>query len=440
MKFRGLIVAVVLLAALGVTLYFVERKGGKTETAASKAEDKLFAVQADDIQEIRLEPAGGEALKLERGADNKWKIVEPKALAADDSAASSLASTLSGLYPSETIEEKPASLKDYGLEPPQQTVRFRAKSGSAYTLLLGDNTPSGGSVYTRTPDKPRVVTLASYVKSDLAKTLSDLRDKAVLKFDTNTASRAWVQSKSGKLELAKAEDRWQLAAPVQARADQFAVNDLLRQAAEARMQALESENAAAPDSKFGLGSPEIVFRVQDAKGSHELRISKEKNGKRYARSSDQPLIFTVSSDLATQLTKPLPDLRNKDVFDMDTWTASHIEATTPEARVVLDKDGGQWKGADPKKAPEQSAVSDLLEKLKAIRATSFPPAGPAAKYGLDKPVLRAHLVWGEKKQKETVEIGQVGDKAYARRQAEPAVYEVSNETLKAAREALNKLK
>ena len=180
MKFRGLIVAVVLLAALGVTLYFVERKGGKTETAASKAEDKLFAVQADDIQEIRLEPAGGEALKLERGADNKWKIVEPKALAADDSAASSLASTLSGLYPSETIEEKPASLKDYGLEPPQQTVRFRAKSGSAYTLLLGDNTPSGGSVYARTPDKPRVVTLASYVKSDLAKTLLDLRDLSLI--------------------------------------------------------------------------------------------------------------------------------------------------------------------------------------------------------------------------------------------------------------------
>ena len=125
---------------------------------------------------------------------------------------------------------------------------------------------------------------------------------------------------------------------------------------------------------------------------------------------------------------------------MDTWTASQVEATTPEGRVALNKEGGNWKGRDPKKPPEASAVSDLLDKLKALRATAFPAPGPPAKYGLDKPALRVHVVWSEKKLKETVLVGQADKKAYAQREGEPAIYEVATEALTAAREAVNKLK
>lgn len=446
MKLRGLLIAAILLAALAGTLYFVERrKEGKTSdtsSPATKTEEKLFAIKSEDIQQITLQPAGGEKVKLERAGD-KWKIVEPRELPADDSAISTLLGTLSGLYVSETVEEKPASLKEYGLDPPQATVEFAAKSGGRQTLLLGENAPAGGSVYAKSASQPKVVAVGSYVKSDLTKSLFDLREKSVLKFDTATASRAWVQNKSGKFELAKVEDQWQLASPVKARADQSAVNDLLRQVADAKMQAVEADDtgkAAGQEAKLGLNSPEIVFKVQDSAGLHELRVSAEKSGKRYARSAARPTLFTVASELATQLGKPHSDLRNKDIFDMDTWTVSHLEASLPEGRLVLDKESGNWKGSDPKKAPDSSAVSDALEKLKALRANSFPPLASPAKYGFDKPVLRVHVVWGEKKRKETVEVGQAGDKAYARREGEPAVYEVATDALKSAREALNKLK
>ncbi len=440
MNVRGLIIAVVLLAGAGGTLYFLEkRKGGETKTGASKPEEKLFGVAADQIRQITIEPAAGDRVKLER-AGEKWKITEPRELVADDAAISSMAGALGGLTVSDTIEEKPASLKDYGLDPPQVRVHFMAhppgKPGAQRTLLLGENTPTGASVYARTEDRPRVVTIPSYIKSDLTKSLFDLRDKSAVKLDSATASRAWVENKSGKYELAKADDRWHIVAPLKARADAAAVNDLLRQAADAKMQAVESEDTAQ-SAKLGLAAPEITLRVQDPSGTHELRVSADKSGKRYARSSDQKAIFTVSSELATQLGKSAADLRNKDIFDMDTWTTTQVEATTPEGRVTLAKDGGNWKGSDPKKVPDSSAVTDMLEKLKALRATAFPAAG---RYGLDKPILRAHVAWGEKKLKETVVAGQSGNKAYAQREGEPAVYEVAPDALAAAREAVNKLK
>lgn len=246
-------------------------------------------------------------------------------------------------------------------------------------------------------------------------------------------------NKTGKIELVKNADRWQLAAPVAARADQSAVGDLIRSISDAKMQAVKSAGSK-PDPKLGLASPEISVKIQDAAGAHELAISADKSGKRYARSSDQPMIFTVASDLPTALCKGASDLRTKDIFDMDSWTANHVDATAPEAHVVLDKPKDQWTGSDSKKAPDQSAISDLLDKLKAIRADSFPTGGTPAKYGLDKPVLKAQVTWGEKKQQETVEFGMAGDKAYARRAGEPTIYQVPADKLKDAREAVSKLK
>ncbi len=439
MNLRGLIVAAILLAIGAGAFWYFERgkKAGSTET---KPEEKLLALKADDLQQISINPMQGEPVTLKREGD-KWKIAEPRPLPADDAAVSSVVGTVTGLNISETIEEKPGSLADYGLDLPQAKVRVTTKSGATHTILVGQDTPTGSSVYAKTEDKPRVVTVASYVKSDLTKGLFDLRDKSALKVDSGSASRLWLQNKSGKLELVKAEDKWRLAAPVEARADSFAVNDLLRQAGDAKMQAIETEQATSQDeAKFGLNKPEFVVRVQDAAGSHELKVSAEKSGKRYARSSDQAAIFTVGSELATQLGKAPNELRNKDLFDMDTWTTNALDITTPEAHVVFTKQDSTWKGADPKKAPEASAVSDVLEKLKALRATEFPPAGAAAKYGLDKPVLRATITWGEKKSKETVIAGQLGSKAYAQREGEAAVYEISPEALKSARDAVNKIK
>ncbi len=441
MNLRGLIIATVLLAGLAGSLYFLDR--GEDGDEGSE-EDKLFAVNSEEIQQITLRPAGGEVLELQRDGET-WKIVEPREVVADDSVVSGLLGTLSGLEASDTIEEQPVSLEDYGLEAPQVTVEFLTKPGGTQTLLLGDNTPTGGSVYAKTKDQPRVVTVPSNVRNDFSKTLFDLREKNVLKFDTTSASHAWLRNKSGKLELAKVRGNWRLMAPVEARADQFAANDLLRQVADAKMQAVEAEDGTSKQRRFGLASPEIIFRVQDSSGEHELHVSGEKSGTRYARSPGRATLFTVESRLATQLAKDYSELRNKDVFDMDTWSVSHLEATTPEGRLVLDKEDEQWKGSGSNKAPEASDVTDLLSKLKALQATSFlgaaglGAAGPAS-YGLDQPVLRVHAVWADKRLEETVEVGQAGDKAYARREEEPAIYEVEAEALKSAREAVNKLK
>jgi len=439
MKFRGLFIALIALGLVIGALYLAGKRKAKTDSAeAGKASEKLFSVPADDIQQVTLQPASGDKVTLDRDGD-KWKISEPAGVRADEWAASSVVTTLGSLSVDQVITDAPGALKDYGLDPPQATVQFRTKSGAQHTLLIGESTPTGGGVYVKAENQPRVVTVSSYAKADLTKSLFDLRDKSVLKLDAGTASRVWLANKSGKMELVKKADTWEPAAPASGRLDQAAVTDLIRSVSDAKMQAVEDPDVKA-GAKFGLSSPEITVKVQDASGAHELAISAEKDGKRYARSSDQPLIFSVAAELPTALSKPAADLRNKDLFEMDSWTASHLEATTPEAHIVLDKPKDQWTGSDPKKAPDGVAVGDLLEKLKAIRADSFPAPATASKFGLDRPVLKVQVTWGEKKQQETVEFGMAGSKAYARRLGDPAVCEIAADKLQEARNAVNKLK
>lgn len=198
MKFRGLLIAVIVLGLVLGALYWAGKRKEKADAAESaKTSQKVFSVQADDIQQITLQPASGDKVTLQRDGD-KWTITEPAGVRADEFAASSIASTLGSLSVDQVIAERPGALKDYGLDPPQSSVQFRTKSGARYTLLLGENTPAGSAVYAKVAEQPRVVTVSTYNKTDLTKSLFDLRDKSALKLDSSTVSRAWPLTRPEK--------------------------------------------------------------------------------------------------------------------------------------------------------------------------------------------------------------------------------------------------
>jgi hypothetical protein len=160
MKFRGLIVALIVLALLGGALYFAGKRKTKSEVAeAGKSAEKLFSVPADDIQQMSLQPASGDKVTLDRDGD-KWKISEPAGVNADEYATSTLATTLGSLSVDQVISDSPGALKDYGLDPPQETIRFRTKAGAEHTLLIGESTPTGGGVYAKADNQARVVTVS----------------------------------------------------------------------------------------------------------------------------------------------------------------------------------------------------------------------------------------------------------------------------------------
>src|SRR5436305_8535139 len=140
---RSTIALAVVLAGLGVYIYFVTWKKSPTEGAQSKQEKVFASIQEDKIDEIRLKSASGDTTTLKK-TDAGWQVVAPVTARADDSAVSGITSGLGSITVTRVVDEKASDLKEYGLGEPRIDVAFKAAADKEFHhLLVGEKSPTG---------------------------------------------------------------------------------------------------------------------------------------------------------------------------------------------------------------------------------------------------------------------------------------------------------
>ena len=257
MRIRGLLAALVVLAALGGAVYW----SNKTKDAAANKPDpnappKILTVPEDQFRQIEIRKAGTEGVVLRKSDAGKWEMTAPKTLAVDQDAAGSMVSTLASLTSSRVVEEKSSNLAEFGLASPALEISLTRKDGKTSRLLLGDESPAGGGVFVKLDGDPRVFTIATYSKTSLDKSPSDLRDKRLLTFDSNKISRVELAAKDQTVEFGKnAQNEWQIIKPKPLRADGGRIEDLIRKLKDAKMDlAASTEDAKKIETAFGTGA------------------------------------------------------------------------------------------------------------------------------------------------------------------------------------------
>jgi Domain of unknown function (DUF4340) len=305
MNFRGLIVAVVVLATLGSVLYWSQHHRPAEESAAvpTSTAPVILKVNPADMTELVIKQKEPVALKKTNG---KWQIIEPKSYPADQEVVAGVLSTLSGLNADRIVEEKASDRKQYGLDPAQVELDISGKNGTRQ-LLLGDDTPAGGDVYAALATDPRVFTIASYNKSSLAKTLNDLRDKSLLTLSADKVSRVELLKKGEELELDRTKDGWQMLKPSSSPADSSAVNALVSTLTNARMELSSTSDAAGA---FARATPLATAKLTGDGGVQTLEVRKAKDDF-FAKSSAVDGIYKVDSSLGQALDKKIEDFREK---------------------------------------------------------------------------------------------------------------------------------
>jgi Domain of unknown function (DUF4340) len=305
MNFRGLIVAVVVLATLGGVLYWSQHHKPAEESAAVPASTApvIVKINSADVSQLIIKQKEPVTLKKTNG---KWQIMEPKLYPADQEAVAGVLSTLSGLNADRIVEEKASDRKQYGLDPAQVELDISGKEGTRQ-LLLGDDTPAGGDVYAALATDPRIFTIASYNKSSLAKTLNDLRDKSLLTLSADKVSRVELLKKGEDLELDRTKDGWQMLKPSSSPADSAAVNALVSTLTNARMDLSTTTDAAAA---FARATPLATAKMTGDAGVQTLEVRKNKDDY-FAKSSTADGIYKVDSSLGQALDKKVDDFRQK---------------------------------------------------------------------------------------------------------------------------------
>jgi len=415
---RGLkstIALVVVLVGLVAYIYFVDRN--KPTSDAPEVKAKAFTVDADQIEEIQFKPATGDASRVQK-ANGTWQLVEPEKAEADQGQVSNAASSLATIEINRVVDDNPADLAQYGLNPPKADIAFRVKGKTEpQHLLLGEKTATGSDLYAKTPDQKRVFLIAAYLENTFERTPFDLRDKAVLKFDQSKADG--IEIVHGETTaLAKVGSDWTVAKPYKARADFAGAEAILTALSSAQMQKIVSSDATDLRT-YGLDRPDVTVTVTSGSTRAALALGKKEGESVYARDVSRPLVFTIPATTAADLGKDATTLRRKDMFDGRSFNTARLELKRGNETLTFDKSKGKdgkdvWKNAAGKDV-DTAKVEDLLTKLSSIRAQLFQDRVDPV---LKMPALVATLKL-DNNMTETVTFARSGNAVLANRADEP---------------------
>ncbi len=430
MKVRGLLAAAVVLVALSGLVYWSNRHEKAAENKPRPDEPpKILTVPEDQFRSVALKKKDGTTV-LAKNASGKWEILEPQKLAADQDSVSSLVNTLSSLSSDRLIEDKAGDLTQYGLNAPSLEVDLTKKDGKTQKLLLGDDTPTGGSVFARLDGDPRVFTVGSYVKSSLDKTAKDLRDKRLLTFDSEKLTRVELQAKGQTVEFGKNnQNEWQILKPRPLRADGTQVDDLVRKLKDAKMDtALPDADAKQAPAKFAAAARVAVAAVSDQSGNQQIEVRKDKDKNYWAKSTVVDGVYKIPADVGDGLDKELDSFRNKKLFDFGWSDPNKVQI----GQTVYQKSGEKWTSGA--KQMDSASVQALIDKLRDLSSIKF----------LDKasgtPVFEATVTSNDNKRVEKVVISKEGNIYTARRENEPSIYELDGKAVEELQKAAAEVK
>lgn len=486
MKIKHTLIALLLLAALGGAYYFVQKQPVPEQVSAIPRED-LFTFKPEDVQELtlnvsgqptatfrRLPPDSAAAKPAPQGEsapqpEAQWEIVEPAGMAADSYQIQSFVDEFAS-FKANPLADDPASTQtpvwaEFALDQPVRSIKMKLKDGKTVSLDVGKDNPSGYAKYARRNETGPVLLLDSADnKSLLEKSLFDLRDKRIMPMEINSATRLDLRfnfggSGPGAEEIARARslglpvrpDRlsfirdssgnWRLTEPTR-RSDVGGATYLATIIAGGQMHSVIEEKAGNL-AQYGLERPQLRVEVHAPSGKSELLVGKMvKEGDQeyfYAMTSLRPHVFTILRTVYDQLNQDLEYYRNRYLFDFETSNARSVELTGPAAAkdsssgpLRFDRRGENWvklatMPGTKEKPMKDAQVENFLNGVHAIRISTFTSdeANRYAAFGLDKPWLSVKVTFGENNVQETLLFSRMGDKFYAARQGELAVYELS---------------
>ncbi len=241
-------------------------------------------------------------------------------------------------------------------------------------------------------------------RSGNSESASDTAKKAQKVFDVNEAdlTKLTVTSSADgkKLAIEQSNGKWRLTEPVNAPADSFSVDSLVR--AITGLESRGEVSGGSADAKStGLDNPRYTIDLAAKDGKSYTLLVGDKlpvGDNLYVSRKDKGDKLVVSADLLEKLDKPAADYRDKKlVNDYSTAGVMQVTINKPDGKIVLARNSvnDDWKIVEP--APpvpaEKSDVDSIVTTLTGLTASEYVSDDPtqAKLYQLDPPRISAVL-------------------------------------------------
>ena len=443
MKFKGTVFMAAVFLSLIVYYFFVDLPAEQKEKIAKDHAEKLIPVEEKKVVEFSL-TSNGEPVYLKRKAQHKWDLIRPFQTSGDSTEVESFISQIKSLKKIRVVEEQPKDLSIYGLNPPYAKIYFKFENKSEETLLVGNETPLGGSLYFKRENHPSVLMAASSL-SNFEKSSYSFRDKTLLNFNTGSIQKIQVLRETNSLQLKKTGEAWEILGDIHTQGDKDTIMNFLQSVQFSRVKEFINES---PDSlqPYGLSAPKLKLILENDK-THILSLGNLKEGKGYfARVNDSknivlvdPRLFEILSQKTVEfLDKTLLEFEEKDILEL-------VLQSENETIRITQGDNNSWNIISPIKTDtDLSTINSLLFDLKEAKIKEFIKTSKDIDetFGLNIP-RRSFSIKEKTSRTSTLQLGNQStdsQQVFAKRAGEPTVFSISKKVVDKLFRSLHELR
>ena len=370
---------------------------------AKKPEDfrdkKLTDLTTAQVMRALVKTAAGE-MELEKKADH-WEIVKPLRARGDDQKINDLLAQITTAQIQQFVAEDRGDLRPYGLAEPRGSVTlFAVDDKTGQTLQIGGPAGAGEKekeqVYVRFTARNAVYTLPKKIEEILALKPADLRDRHLVRIDTNILDRITIEAPGkGKTVLARKDENWTIASRNNQPANSAEVNRML-DLLKAEQVTKFVEDVASDLPKYGLDKPQLQVTFssfasentpESTAGEHPfatIAFGKVDGDNVFARLGEEPFIVAVRRSLLDNIFADPLQWQELAIFRFKPDEIHKLTVTTDHELALVRNDQKQWswvKGSEPINTVNVQSLLNTLSVLRAVRWTGA--TTPA--HGLDKP-------------------------------------------------------
>jgi len=448
MRFKTNVVVGLVFVGLLAYVYVFEIREREQQREAAEKSSLLLDVEEDQVAALTIDK-GDSVIVLENRQDGWW-LQQPVADLADDAAVDRLVRNIREskrervLVDSAVAAAAPEKAEQYQLQPPrlELTVEMKEQGGS-HVIRYGADNPTDTYVYVQEGgDNPEIFTIRAWRFDNVDKKVFDLRDRRVLAFAQDEVVEIDLEYPGNTVSIARGEaGEWRLSAPVAARADADAVDDLLRGLDNSKIAAFVDEDPGEETlDRHGLATPMVtaVLTIGDDRAEKRLTVAGERGVResgRLARDASRTPVFRIDSTLVEKLQVSVFDLRDKEPMGFNKDGITRVELIGTGGSFVAEKDTADvWSIVDPEAVAAKTWVlRGFLSDVERLEVAEFVRDGVGdaglAEFGLDEPAIRVDLFAGDERALSMAVGSAPGERAYVMRADESSVYAIDRDKL-----------
>jgi len=344
---------------------------------------KLTDLIMAHISRVILKTPAGE-MELQKIGEH-WDIVKPLRARGDDQKISDLIAQVTTARIQQFVADDHGDLHPYGLAEPRGAITLFTPEIKQGQLLQVGGVPEKNKdqTYVRFAPRGSVYTLPKKIEEILNTKPDDLRDRHLVRIDTNILDRITIDAQGkGKTVLARKGENWTIASRMNTPANSGEVQRLL-DALQNEQVTRFVEDVASNLPKYGLDKPQLQLtfssfaseNTAETKAGEQafatVAFGKVDGDSVYARLVDEPFVVAVRRSLLDQiLTDPL-QWQALSIFEIRPEQIHRLSVVT-DKELSLERDGSnQWHWLRGGGEIDQTDVQSLLNTLSSLHAVRW---------------------------------------------------------------------